>query len=490
MLDQLKQKFLAYTPEKQKSIITKLIIFAVCLLAVGSYYIGEHSDKVSTQQNKDTENKAKEPRELQPSLANMKKNMYLETRDKMKNFETQIAQMSKTLKSLQEAKESQDSRQLDEVNKKFQQIYADINKQTGSRDLQIEQAKQADKGSPVPPGDAKNTSSTGTTPTRGPEQVMGWNTPPPPATVRANTTPGAAGQPAAPTSTKSGAILHFSASSGGAGTDGKKKGRIPNEQSSVAATKGDDKEKKKSFYMPPSITSADLLTGFAAPTMNKGKGDPIKALFRISAPSILPNSVKSDIRGCFLFGEGEGRLQDERVHLRLTNLTCVGRNGASVIDSAVQGYVVDHYDGKLGLRGTVVTKMGSLIVRSMFLGIIEGVGSGVEQSTMTSSTSNSLLGTTTSTFDATPSNIAKNGLGKGVSKSAQNISEIYEELTRQSFPVIEVGAGKQVSIVFTSGVELTPTKKCLGGLDGCEDEDDVETFGTSISPLAHLYEGN
>jgi conjugal transfer pilus assembly protein TraB len=47
-----------------------------------------------------------------------------------------------------------------------------------------------------------------------------------------------------------------------------------------------------------------------------------------------------------------------------------------VIDQKVKGFIVDQ-DGKIGLRGKVVAKMGSMIARAALAGFASGVGDAV-----------------------------------------------------------------------------------------------------------------
>ena len=226
------------------------------------------------------------------------------------------------------------------------------------------------------------------------------------------------------------------------------------------------KEKKKqekiSVYLPPSFVEADLLNGFAAFSSQKGEKEPVRALFRLRDLAVLPNEVKADLEGCFVIGEARGDLSDERAHVRLLRLSCIGRDGSSVIDSPVQGWVVDE-DGKAGLRGIVVTKMGAFLTRYMLAGFLQGFGEAYSESQYyTTYSSSSGVVTLPSPGEAT-----KAGLGKGIAKAGKGLADFYLELAKQTLPVIEVGAGKRVTIVFTKGQELTIKNVCLEGRDGC-----------------------
>ncbi len=215
-------------------------------------------------------------------------------------------------------------------------------------------------------------------------------------------------------------------------------------------------EKTDSVYLPPSFMEATLLSGLDAPTVESAKGNPVPVLLRIKDLAILPNRVKADLKGCFVIAEGHGNLADERAHLRLANLSCLSRKGQAVIDQKVKGFVVDS-DGKIGLRGTVVSRMGSAIARSVLGGFFGGAGDALRSSTVTSSVS--ALGTT-QTID--PGQVAQAGLGSGLAQGAHELQKFYLELAKQSMPVIEVGATRNITLVVSEGIELEIKEKSGG----------------------------
>ncbi|HID24539.1 MAG TPA: conjugal transfer protein TraB [Planctomycetaceae bacterium] len=236
--------------------------------------------------------------------------------------------------------------------------------------------------------------------------------------------------------------------------------------SGTTPDKKPEKEKKENVvYLPPSFVEADLISGFAAPTMEAAKSEPIRTFLRLRDLAILPNEVKQDLKGCFVIAEGYGNLADERAHLRLLTLSCIARDGASVINEKVKGFVVDE-DGKIGLRGRVVTKAGALLARSFIAGFLEGFGEAYSQSaySLTTTAAGELK-------TLNPGEATRAGVGKGISSAARNISQFYLAMARQAFPVIEVGAGKRVVVVFDEGVELHIRKHCLGGRNGCRKGD-------------------
>ncbi|MRR59028.1 MAG: conjugal transfer protein TraB [Deltaproteobacteria bacterium] len=264
--------------------------------------------------------------------------------------------------------------------------------------------------------------------------------PPPPTSSQAMTV----GQTPLPPETEIGDIAVVS--SPGAG----KQAKVVPEDKKKDTTAG-------SVYLPPSFMEATLLSGLDAPTTSEAKGNPVPVLLRVKTPAVLPNSVKANLKGCFVIADGKGNLATERAELLLVSLSCLDRKGQAVVDQKVKGFVVDA-DGKIGLRGRVVAKMGSMIARSMLAGFFGGAGDAIKASATTLAVSP--LGTT-QTVD--PKDIAMSGAGSGLSSGFKEIQKFYMELAKQTMPVIEVGATKPVTLVISEGINLEIKKIAKGG---------------------------
>jgi conjugal transfer pilus assembly protein TraB len=85
--------------------------------------------------------------------------------------------------------------------------------------------------------------------------------------------------------------------------------------------------------------------------------------------------------------------------------------------------------------------------------LLAGVVSGIGQGLATSSTeySTSALGTVAS---ATGAEAYRAGLGSGVGKALDRLAQYYIKLAENTFPVIEVDAGREVDVVITKGVRI------------------------------------
>lgn len=208
------------------------------------------------------------------------------------------------------------------------------------------------------------------------------------------------------------------------------------------------KKKGRTVYLPPSFMEAKLLTGFDASTSGYGKNNPEPLLLRIQTPAVLPNDIKANLKGCFVIAEAVGRLDKERADVRLVSLSCLSNEGKAIIDTQVKGFVTDS-DSKVGLSGRVVSRMGATTARTIVAGFFGGMGDMLRVAATTQSTS--ALGSTT-TVDSTQ--IAKYGIGGGLSEGASSLHDFYLTLAKQTTPVIEVGASKKITVIVSEGKEL------------------------------------
>ena len=418
-LKDLRAKYEALNPDTQKKMAQGGLIALLVLVTVIVASVGGHRKTAGKSAGKNQE----QVEDLQPHLGYLEKSLYYETTTKVKALDDRLKTLSLELKDyndkLNRANENKEKKRKQEIE---------------ALQREIERLKRQQEHL-----------------SKSPRTRSGWGVPPAPGgTRRSLTSEGSKGKPAVRTIGGLGHAEQVSQVSPG-----------PSLPSPLNTAK-QKQEESRSVYLPPSLVSADLVSGFAAPTMEAAKSEPVRVLLRIRDLAVLPNEVKGDLKGCFAIAEGYGNLADERGHLRLLRLSCVARDGTSVIDEKVKGFVVDE-EGRIGLRGRVVTKMGSFLARSMVAGFLQGFGNAYSGSGLSLTTT---AAGQVQTLD--PSHAVRSGIGKGISKGAEDLSKFYLELARQTFPVIEVGAGKRVTMVIEEGVDLKIRERCLGGRDGCQ----------------------
>ena len=194
----------------------------------------------------------------------------------------------------------------------------------------------------------------------------------------------------------------------------------------------------------------------ASTAINANK-TPTPALLRIKTEAILPNLFSFDVKECFVMVGGFGNLSTERVEMRTESMSCVDQTG-QVWEGKIEGYLVGE-DGKAGARGRVVSKQGALLAKSFMAGFIGGLGSA-----FTPQTPQTLNLTTNGALASnyqypSGSEVLGSGISKGLNQSGTALANFYIKLAEQMFPVVELDAGRKMTIILLKGVELKMDKR-------------------------------
>jgi len=215
----------------------------------------------------------------------------------------------------------------------------------------------------------------------------------------------------------------------------------------------------KGNWMPSgSFVKGILLSGLDAPTGVQSRSNPYPVLIRLSEPANLPNLRRLDVKECFATGGGYGDLASERAYIRLETISCVLKSG-KVIDTQVKGYVAGE-DGKVGIRGRLISKQGQFLSRALLAGFASGIGQAF--SSFSTVTSIGAGGTVTVGPDELK-DIGIAGAGGGVSRAAEKLADYYLKLADEVFPVVEIDSGRTVDVVVLEGKELTPRGRLISG---------------------------
>ena len=195
-----------------------------------------------------------------------------------------------------------------------------------------------------------------------------------------------------------------------------------------------------------------LLSGVDAPTGNQAKSEPHPILVNLKDKAFLPNKWRSDIKECFVVGSAYGDISAERAYIRSETLSCTKKDG-SILERKIDGYVSGE-DGKVGLAGTVVSKQGSMLARTLVAGFLEGVATAFNESN-----TNYQIGDegVVKSFDS--SEAGGMAAFSGMARAAERLSEFYMNMVNQMFPVVEINAGRVVNVVFLQQINLDETQE-------------------------------
>lgn len=214
--------------------------------------------------------------------------------------------------------------------------------------------------------------------------------------------------------------------------------------------------KKPDVYLPTgSFIKGVLLSGLYAPTGVNARKDPFPVVLRIQDDAILPNMKRADLRECFLTLSGYGDLSSERALLRGETLSCVA-NDNSIIETKFPSYAVGE-DGKAGISGKLITRNGKALRNAM----LSGFASGMSDSLKTERVQKlDITGSSSDTYsNAFSGETLNNGIFNGASEALNKLADYYMSMAEQTFPVIEIDAGREVTVTLTAGATLTTVRE-------------------------------
>ena len=170
-------------------------------------------------------------------------------------------------------------------------------------------------------------------------------------------------------------------------------------------------------------------------------------LFKLIDNGTLPNGQHSHLSGCRISANAYGDISSERAFATLYRLSCA-YPGQPIIDKAVTGWVF--FNGKVGIKGQPLMRDNKIMQWAGVSGALSGLASVAQYAQSIQQISNWGVNS------VLPSNrIAPFAAYGGASKAADTLSNYYIKRAEQYHPVIQVGAGNAVTIVFKDGFYLS-----------------------------------
>lgn len=207
------------------------------------------------------------------------------------------------------------------------------------------------------------------------------------------------------------------------------------------------KIKNTQSYLPTSFVKAKLITSIDAPCGGTAQDNPFPIMLNVVDSAQLANGLRMKLKGCMLLASGYGDVASERAYFRLEKITCTTKKG-EVIDMKAEGFIAGE-DGKAGLRGRLVSKAGSKVALALLSGTVGGLAQAFAQTATT--LQQTPIGPTEI---VTPSQSLGYAGATGVSSGFQQLSQYYINMAEKTFPVIEINDQRNVTAIFTNGIEL------------------------------------
>lgn len=206
-------------------------------------------------------------------------------------------------------------------------------------------------------------------------------------------------------------------------------------------------------YVPSNTSVRAVILGGAdadASVNGQSKNNGVM-LFKFLEDGTLPNGQHSRLRGCRVSGTAYGDISSERAFATLYKISCA-HPGEPIIDKEVTGWVF--FNGKVGVKGVPLMRDNKIMQWAGISGALSGIASAAQYAQSVQSISS---------FGAASivpqSNIAPYAAYGGASKAADVLSQYYVKRAEQYHPVIQVGSGNVVTIVFKDGFYLEPPEE-------------------------------
>lgn len=203
-------------------------------------------------------------------------------------------------------------------------------------------------------------------------------------------------------------------------------------------------------YVPSNTSVRAIILGGAdadASVNGQSKNNGVM-LFKFLEDGTLPNGQRSRLRGCRVSGTAYGDISSERAFATLYKISCA-HPGEPIIDKEVTGWVF--FNGKAGVKGVPLMRDNKIMQWAGVSGMMSGIASAAQYAQSVQSISS---------FGAASivpqSNIGPYAAYGGASKAADVLSQYYVKRAEQYHPVIQVGSGNVVTIVFKDGFYLEP----------------------------------
>lgn len=235
----------------------------------------------------------------------------------------------------------------------------------------------------------------------------------------------------------------------------------------------------ETFVPATSFAKGVLLNGVDASTGVTSQGDPKPVTLRLVDRGSLPNGKRSHLKGCRVLGVAHGEISSERALIRLSKLSCWQLG--EYREFPIKGYVTGH-DGKPGIRGRVVMRDGAAVSRAFVGGFVGGLAKSASNSLTFQSVSPEGSVSSVKSGDA-----FRYAGADGVSDGLSMYAKYQIKRAEQYQPVIEVGSGIAVDVVFTEGFYLDGFKlSASGSRENAEADFDASPANNTAEPKPFL----
>jgi conjugal transfer pilus assembly protein TraB len=225
----------------------------------------------------------------------------------------------------------------------------------------------------------------------------------------------------------------------------------------------DERKSTEEYVTSGSFARAVLLTGVVAETGTESASSPQPILLRLVDHGIFSKGFKTNqLKEAILIGSCHGKISSERADCRLESVSLMSKDG-KIIERSVEGWLIGE-DGRPGIKGTVVDKASNVARMAILNGILGGMAGYLQN--QASSSIYPISPITGQTNALTGANALKAGAASGVGNALTKLADYAIKRAEQMNPVIVIGSGRQVDVVFKKGFQLKDAKPIASSVIG------------------------
>lgn len=207
------------------------------------------------------------------------------------------------------------------------------------------------------------------------------------------------------------------------------------------------KKNDNKLIIPMGFAVGVTLTGGDMPTLNWGQQDPQPIAISVESTMITAGGEEVDIKDCLLMAAMHGEVSSERGIGIMSKMECRDKK-KNLYVGKVEGFVVGD-EGKIGMKGRLVTREGTVVAQTIFASMIGALGTSIKSgATDTAETTYGLVNTINS------SKTAEYTVGSGIESGTSEIKKYYLKFLDQIYPVVEILPGRRVTVMFSGGSVL------------------------------------
>lgn len=212
-----------------------------------------------------------------------------------------------------------------------------------------------------------------------------------------------------------------------------------------------DKKDIEDYVTSGSFARSVLLTGVVAETGTDAAGTPQPILLRLVDFGIFSKGyLTPQIKEAIIIGSCYGNISSERAICRLETLSLVNNQG-DIVERPVEGWLIGE-DGRPGIKGEVVDKASDVARMAVLNGILGGMAGFLQNQASAGIYPISPIAGQSKALTGIDS--LKSGASSGVGNALQKLADYAIKRAEQMSPVIVVGAGRVIDVVFRKGFQL------------------------------------